>query len=1019
MAGISFHGEKDIPVVEFTTPDVTASQLAMELGTVVAMEVSFAIDGQHFHESSSGREELNPVVEELRLNPSVDPDREDPGNDALLDFYSAVGREDEELVRSMVADGRPLVKLNSLRASPLLLSLWNNNPRILSLLLDAGADGVSGDKRSGFAPLHHAAMCQGASECIKLLVQYDADLLCRTSRGGYTPLFLACALGITDNVATLLAMALQRAPAVSSLPGRAFIESCSTTRGHTCLVAAVRTGNRELVSLLVHCRASVLAADPNGITPVEAAKGRDDMLEALLGRSARRKRSPYRPLPTAVAAGGLHRSASSSENIPSPLARRVLPSRSLPPRRGGGFLGISFRRDGRAGFLNPMSIGRVPEAARMRRVRSQAQQNMRLMDRNLVVQPMAASASVRQYEMLLSEEGVLKSQRLLETSFDLRFLTSLAEIIYRLSIDPRSSPRMSTIRPDLSNSLPCLAATTVPEKNEKQQQNTLEGCQPTPADESSPTSSAPIGAAAAASNSNRPSSGRIPVLFLLMLAGICRRLCLPEEDFDPQRVEREIFRADSKVSSDTCCICLLIPGSTLPGMIGHEGQTVRSLQADTGCIIQFVTEPVVGTPNFRRCRITGCWPNLGRAVIAVVEKLQDLQDRGRAGVSFPGGWDPLTNPGRLEDNELAANSPSSSRDIGLPSLAVIEPSRFLVSPQEAAWLLGKSGRKINRLRDKYSPAVSINVDTVTPEWRVVSVGLSSPYSRSASLRKAHALLDLLGDLERYPTPAVIGPNASSVEANFFLRHSGSKMKVLIPPELFGAVMGRGGERMRRLTRATGAAIQKVRPSDSPLSTGDTLTESVIRRTLSSHRLIEISGTSKQKADAILRVVQIMDRKALDIAGIPDDDRDSSSGSPSVASPRSPSTSVHRGGNNSNGITERLSAFERSVREAQSMPQLINTYVTMTNAQNIVFGRALVIATYLRSSFLLYLKLSYSSPKPVGFFNKPDAASQWAASFPTYLSIPMIPLMEEAPSTCLAHPLPRHHRRPLVVASLLG
>ncbi|KAF4694117.1 hypothetical protein FOZ62_020550, partial [Perkinsus olseni] len=191
---------------------------------------------------------------------------------------------------------------------------------------------------------------------------------------------------------------------------------------------------------------------------------------------------------------------------------------------------------------------------------------------------------------------------------------------------------MSTIRPDLSNSLPCLAATTVPGKNEKQQQNTLEGCQPPPADESSPTSSAPVGAAAAAaSNSNRPSGGRIPVLFLLsvdnvgrligkqgriinqireawpgaslvvhesetpaalhsqrerivavrpnladdndairddmksrnvemMLAGICRRLCLPEEDFDPQRVEREIFRADSKVSSDTCCICLLIPG---------------------------------------------------------------------------------------------------------------------------------------------------------------------------------------------------------------------------------------------------------------------------------------------------------------------------------------------------------------------------------------------------------------------------------------------------------------------------
>ncbi|KAF4663020.1 hypothetical protein FOL47_005926, partial [Perkinsus chesapeaki] len=89
----------------------------------------------------------------------------------------------------------------------------------------------------------------------------------------------------------------------------------------------------------------------------------------------------------------------------------------------------------------------------------------------------------------------------------------------------------------------------------------------------------------------------------MVMAGVCRRLCLPDDDFDPQQVEREVFRVDPKVSSDTFCICLLIPGSTLPGMIGHEGQTVRSLQSDTGCIIQFVTEPVIGTPNFRRCRI--------------------------------------------------------------------------------------------------------------------------------------------------------------------------------------------------------------------------------------------------------------------------------------------------------------------------------------------------------------------------------------------------------------------------------
>lgn len=56
-------------------------------------------------------------------------------------------------------------------------------------------------------------------------------------------------------------------------------------------------------------------------------------------------------------------------------------------------------------------------------------------------------------------------------------------------------------------------------------------------------------------------------------------------------------------------------------------------------------------------------------MIAVVEKLQDLQDRGRAGVSFPSGWDPLTNPGRMEDNDLAANC---------KSVPGIEPGSFVV-----------------------------------------------------------------------------------------------------------------------------------------------------------------------------------------------------------------------------------------------------------------------------------------------------------------------------------------------------
>lgn len=60
-------------------------------------------------------------------------------------------------------------------------------------------------------------------------------------------------------------------------------------------------------------------------------------------------------------------------------------------------------------------------------------------------------------------------------------------------------------------------------------------------------------------------------------------------------------------------------------MIGHEGQTVRSLQSDTGCIIQFVTEPVIGIPNFRRS--VGEVANGWYEIISILDAA--LQDAGR------------------------------------------------------------------------------------------------------------------------------------------------------------------------------------------------------------------------------------------------------------------------------------------------------------------------------------------------------------------------------------------------------
>ncbi|EER03191.1 hypothetical protein Pmar_PMAR019968 [Perkinsus marinus ATCC 50983] len=154
--------------------------------------------------SSFAHNEKFPEMDELGLNPPVDPPPASPEIDALFELYRAVARGDDDIVRSMVSEGRPLSKLNSLKASPVLLSVWNNDPRMLSMLLESGADGSSIDRK--------------------------------------------------DNVATLLALALK----------------------------TVRTGNCRLVKCT--------AADPGGVTPVEAADDRDDMIEALIGRSSLQRR---------------------------------------------------------------------------------------------------------------------------------------------------------------------------------------------------------------------------------------------------------------------------------------------------------------------------------------------------------------------------------------------------------------------------------------------------------------------------------------------------------------------------------------------------------------------------------------------------------------------------------------------------------------------------------------------------------------------------------------------------------
>lgn len=253
---------------------------------------------------------------------------------------------------------------------------------------------------------------------------------------------------------------------------------------------------------------------------------------------------------------------------------------------------------------------------------------------------------------------------------------------------------------------------------------------------------------------------------------------------------------------------VLVPEKSGAHLIGQRGERIKGLIEETSCDINVVKEPIAGLAEQKRVRVTGgSADDVASAVWAVQGVLAEL---------FAAG---VLKPSHFELREASDRGAAGGRT-GLQSGAGggggtrEVPIRLLVAKEECAWVLGKKGNKIARLRD--IARVQMN-DADSPPFdesdRVLEIAAAPLEQR---LRVVQAVLDDLA-----------------------LRDETSdELHLLAPTEYFGSLMGHRGENIRNIMKSTGVNLKQHK--------AERLDDGSEYR----FRLVEIKGEKNQRVDAV-------------------------------------------------------------------------------------------------------------------------------------------------------------------------
>jgi ankyrin repeat protein len=249
-------------------------------------------EGEQPLHAALGSVEANPEVARLLIARGADVKAVNPNGITPLHLNSINGTR--EVAELLVAAGADVNAVNPDDGSvPLHLAALGGKDDLITGLLAKGANLAARDKKYGVTALHFAA-ANGHTSTIKLLFSHGADPAIKDDKGR-TPMELARELRRSNSVAVLREYAEKDHPPTGQQQAQLDKD----------LFAAVKEGNAQTVTRLLHAGANPNAVGSRGDTPLHEAAKKDDLAccTALLdGKAdpAARDDSNQTPLEAAV-----------------------------------------------------------------------------------------------------------------------------------------------------------------------------------------------------------------------------------------------------------------------------------------------------------------------------------------------------------------------------------------------------------------------------------------------------------------------------------------------------------------------------------------------------------------------------------------------------------------------------------------------------------------------------------------------------------------------------------------------
>lgn len=222
---------------------------------------------------------------------------------------------------------------------------------------------------------------------------------------------------------------------------------------------------------------------------------------------------------------------------------------------------------------------------------------------------------------------------------------------------------------------------------------------------------------------------------------------------------------------------MMVPETSTAHLIGEKGARIRQLSEETQCDLHVVREPVSGLSGQKRLRMTG--PSLRDLEFALSRVHEILVDLTRGGVIAEREFELKEGP--------TAPADLVPRDRGEKDGVAVN---LLLGKEETAWMIGKKGIKIGRLREMAKVSANdAQVPPFEPYETIVEIA-------GAPLREQLRVLGLIIDDLMMRSEAV------------------DSTRLLVPTEHFGAVMGHGGSVLSQIADDTGARFQQEVPMRS-------------------------------------------------------------------------------------------------------------------------------------------------------------------------------------------------------------